>query len=54
MSSSGEVITKRYIKGRFLGKGGFAKVFELRNLEQNKVQAVKVIHKASLTKTRAK
>ena len=26
---SGEVIIKKYIKGKFLGKGGFAKCYEI-------------------------
>jgi hypothetical protein len=26
--STGETITKKYLKGKFLGKGGFAKVYE--------------------------
>ena len=42
------------MKGRFLGKGGFAKVYELTNTETKKVYAAKIINKSSLTKKRAK
>lgn len=42
------------MRGRFLGKGGFAKVYEIRNLEESKIQAVKVVEKAALAKSRAK
>jgi hypothetical protein len=34
---NGEVTTKRYAKGRFLGKGGFAKVYELTCVENRKL-----------------
>jgi hypothetical protein len=44
----------RYIKGAFLGKGGFAKCYEFKTLDgQNMVQAGKVIAKSGLTKRRA-
>ena len=42
------------MKGNFLGKGGFAKVYEIRNMELDHTQAVKVVPKATLTKSRAK
>jgi polo-like kinase 1 len=45
---------KKYIKGRFLGKGGFAKCYEFTNIESKKISAAKVIAKNSLTKSRAK
>jgi polo-like kinase 1 len=66
---SGEEKIVRYLKGRFLGKvflidlifkGGFAKCYELRfaeptkESEKNKVYAVKVVPKASLTRTKAR
>ena len=50
----GNVRKKRYLKGRFLGKGGFAKCFEFVNAETMFVHAAKVIQKSSLTKSRAK
>ena len=30
---NGEVEVVKWIKGRFLGKGGFAKVYEMTNME---------------------
>ena len=53
-AGSRQLQTKRYLKGAFLGKGGFAKVYEIRNLEMEKVQAVKVVPKSTLAKSRAK
>lgn len=46
--------TRRYIKGKFLGKGGFAKCWEFINADTNYVHAAKIIEKKSLTKSRAK
>lgn len=43
---------KRYQKGKFLGKGGFAKCFEFTSLDNNKVYAAKVIQKFSLKRSR--
>ena len=51
---SGEVAVRRYNKGRFLGKGGFARCYELTSLESRKLMAAKIVPKASLTKSRAK
>ena len=51
---NGDVAIRRYNKGRFLGKGGFARVYEIVNLENRKVSASKIVQKASLTKSRAK
>jgi polo-like kinase 1 len=47
---------RRYMKGAFLGKGGFAKVYEFTNLDavQQKMQAAKIIPKENLTKARQK
>ena len=42
------------MKGKFLGKGGFAKCFEFINAETTFVHAAKIIQKSSLTKSRAK
>jgi polo-like kinase 1 len=52
--SSGAKETKRYSKGNFLGKGGFARVYEMTDLETNKVLAGKIVSKESLSKSRAK
>jgi len=54
ISSGGEVKERKYIKGKFLGKGGFAKCYELTDCETREKFAVKVVVKASLTKSRAK
>jgi len=50
------VSTRRYIKGKFLGKGGFAKVFEFTSLDTTKqtVQAAKIVPKQNLVKTRSR
>jgi polo-like kinase 1 len=54
VKANGDIAVKRYSKGRFLGKGGFARVYEMTNLENRKISAAKVIPKASLTKSRQK
>lgn len=51
---NGDVCIKKYLRGKFLGKGGFAKVYEFTNLETKRLSAAKVIAKTSLTKSRAK
>ena len=51
---NGETTVRRYSKGKFLGKGGFARVYEATNMDTGKKYAVKVVAKASLTKARAK
>lgn len=46
---------KQYLRGKFLGKGGFAKCYELKYLDgSDKVDAVKIVPKAMLAKERAK
>ncbi|XP_076355007.1 serine/threonine-protein kinase PLK1-like isoform X1 [Tachypleus tridentatus] len=45
---------KRYIKGRFLGKGGFAKCYELMDMETKEVFAGKIVPKAMLSKQHQK
>jgi polo-like kinase 1 len=51
---NGEAQIRKYLKGKFLGKGGFARCYEFVNQETKAVQAAKVVVKASLTKSRAK
>lgn len=53
-SKTGETTTRKWVKGGFLGKGGFAKVYEFTNAETRQVYASKVIPKESLLKKRAK
>jgi hypothetical protein len=43
-----------YLRGRMIGKGGFAKVYMCTALDTNKNYAVKVVPKANLVKTRAR
>ncbi len=52
VNAKGEDIIKRYSKGKFLGKGGFAKCYEFTNLENNRTMAAKIIPKSTLKKTR--
>jgi len=54
ISDNGEVIVKKYKRGLFLGKGGFAKCYEVTDLETNITYAAKIILKSSLVKPRAK
>jgi hypothetical protein len=52
---SGEGYTlHRYLRGRLLGKGGFAKVYLCTALDTNKAYAVKIVPKANLVKARAR
>ena len=51
---NGDVQIRKYIKGRLLGKGGFAKCYEFINQENDHSSAAKVIPKKSLVKSRAK
>lgn len=51
---NGEVAIKKYVRGKLLGKGGFAKCYEITNLETKKVLAAKIIEKNTLTKNRAR
>ncbi|CAK94360.1 unnamed protein product (macronuclear) [Paramecium tetraurelia] len=51
---NGQVAIKKYQRGKFLGKGGFAKCYEATNLETKRVLAAKIIVKNSLTKNRAR
>ena len=48
----GEPIIKKYSRGKFLGKGGFAKCYECTNLETKKICAAKIVPKATLQKSR--
>ena len=51
---NGDIQIRKYIKGRLLGKGGFAKCYEFINQENDHSSAAKVIPKKSLVKSRAK
>ncbi|XP_033112902.1 serine/threonine-protein kinase PLK1-like [Anneissia japonica] len=45
---------KRYMKGRFLGKGGFAKCYELTDVDTKQIYAGKIVSKALLVKPHQK
>ena len=45
---TGEVQIRKYIKGRILGKGGFAKCYEFINQENQHSSAAKIIPKKVL------
>ena len=51
---NGEFHTKKYKKIRLLGKGGFARCYELFDEEKHKSYAGKIIMKSNLIKSRAK
>lgn len=44
----------RYLRGKMLGKGGFAKVYLCTSLDTNRSYAVKIVPKANLVKSRAR
>jgi len=44
----------RYLRGKMLGKGGFAKVYLCTALDTNKTYAIKIVPKANLSKARAR
>lgn len=54
VKSNGETAVRQYNKGRYLGKGGFARCYEFNCVETNKLSAAKIIPKSTLTKSSAK
>jgi polo-like kinase 1 len=44
----------RYLRGKVLGKGGFAKVYMCTSLDTNRCYAVKIVPKSNLVKARAR
>ncbi|KAG2523484.1 hypothetical protein JM16_002255 [Phytophthora kernoviae] len=54
LDAHGYVKTRSYLKGKFLGKGGFARCYELKCEQTGTVYAGKVVAKASLVKPKAK
>ncbi|CCI47544.1 unnamed protein product [Albugo candida] len=55
ISCHGGTDTERiYIRGRFLGKGGFARCYELKCQDTNAIHAGKVVNKTTLLKAKAK
>ena len=53
-SSSGEVKIYKYTKGKYLGKGGFARCYTMTCMKTGRVYAGKVVAKSSLVKSKAK
>mmetsp|Transcript_48848 Transcript_48848/g.147179 ORF Transcript_48848/g.147179 Transcript_48848/m.147179 type:complete len:1011 (-) Transcript_48848:184-3216(-) len=54
-SSSGDGYTiHKYVRGRMLGKGGFAKVYHCTSMDTGRHYAVKIVPKANLVKSRAR
>jgi hypothetical protein len=51
---NGDEIVKKYVKGKFLGRGGFAKCYELKCLNNKKTYAAKIVSKQNLSKNSAK
>jgi len=54
VKGEGKVEIRKYEKGKYLGKGGFAKCYEFHCLETDKFLAAKIISKETLSKNRAK
>jgi len=50
----GKVVIKRYAKKKFLGKGGFAKCYEVRDIDTGRAYAAKIIDKSTLSRCKAK
>ena len=42
------------MRGRLLGKGGFARCYEATNIDNKKVYAIKIVNKQNLKKSKAK
>ena len=54
IAANGDKSVKQYLKKHFLGKGGFARVYEFVSLDTRKTYAAKVIGKDTLVKARRK
>ena len=54
INANGEVSTRKYSKKQFLGKGGFARVYEFFCMDTRKTYAAKIISKENLVKQRRK
>jgi len=52
--ADGNKVIRRYTRGRLLGKGGFARCYEITNIKTGKTMAAKIIEKSTLKKKRAK
>lgn len=54
MSPTGEIYIRKYLRGKQLGRGGFAKCYEVTDLQSKTVLAAKIIPRNSLQKERQK
>ncbi len=54
VSKNGKVFLRKYMRGKMLGKGGFARCYEFTNCENGKTYAAKVVAKSSLLKEKTK
>jgi len=52
--SDGSQTVHKYLRGKMLGKGGFAKVYWCTSLDTQKPYAIKIVPKANLVKSRAR
>ena len=50
--SEGRIVSAKYVKGKLLGKGGFAKCFVGHLLPSKAPYALKIVAKSSVTKSR--
>lgn len=50
----GKVFIRKYERGKFLGKGGFAKCYEMKCVETKKVYAAKLFEKKALANTKSR
>ena len=48
--STGAII--KYERGKFLGKGGFAKCYEMKRVDNGRIFAAKIFDKTDITKKR--
>ena len=53
-STTGETRIYKYKKGKYLGKGGFARCYTMTSMKDGRVYAGKVVSKSSLVKSKAK
>ena len=54
IAANGDTKIRRFQRGRFLGRGGFARCYEFLDLSSRNVIAAKIIAKTNLTKARSK
>ena len=48
INSNGEISIRSYAQNRLIGRGGFAKVYQVNCLETNQIYAAKIMPKSSL------